>query len=352
MARVPFTRFDDRQRLLTFEICSAEHCAARATMQCAQAVQSMAISLYAAERGTKRVAYVQEANLWRKLRSKDVVKLIGIGAKDLSSFSTITSTLYIVCEYMEGGTLREAVERQMLSTKKGVYAFSDVFRCRCERSAVCTQTFILSFRPPFALDSNMMGTMRAGLIAPAPLHAAVLAIMSRHVHIVVRHLWKPVSKLRSNDLSAQPLGAGGSLASAARSSTCTPAIPPSCTATSSPRTSCSPRTTPPPARPRSSTWACTCAGAAASYCQVRWRGPSTVAACTTRRCSTAPCTARRARVGFAATSPRVCPPDQLVLPGGEVCLQQCRHTSAPGSCHSWRGMHVCCTSKRPRSASQ
>ena len=73
--------------------------------------------------------WVQEANLWRKLRSQDVVKLVGIGARDLTTFETITSSLYIVCEYMEGGTLREVVERQMLSGKKQVYAFSDVFRC-------------------------------------------------------------------------------------------------------------------------------------------------------------------------------------------------------------------------------
>ena len=72
---------------------------------------------------------VQEANLWRKLKSKDVVKLVGIGATDLNTFASITSSMYIVCEFMEGGTLREAVERQMLSAKKQVYRYGDVFRC-------------------------------------------------------------------------------------------------------------------------------------------------------------------------------------------------------------------------------
>jgi serine/threonine protein kinase len=76
-----------------------------------------------------RVRLLQEANLWRKLKSKDIVKLIGIGARDLSTFDSITSSMYMVCEYMEGGTLREIVERQMLSSKKQVYAYSDVFRC-------------------------------------------------------------------------------------------------------------------------------------------------------------------------------------------------------------------------------
>ena len=78
---------------------------------------------------------MQEANLWRKLKSKDIVKLVGIGAADLTSFDTITSSMYIVCEYMEGGTLREAVERQMLSSTKAVYHFSDVFRCAAAAAA-------------------------------------------------------------------------------------------------------------------------------------------------------------------------------------------------------------------------
>lgn len=71
---------------------------------------------------------VQEANLWRKLQSKDIVKLMGVGAVDTSSVRTIRSTFFIVCEFMEGGTLRTIIQRQQMSKHKDVYSAHDVFR--------------------------------------------------------------------------------------------------------------------------------------------------------------------------------------------------------------------------------
>ena len=85
---------------------------------------------------------MQEANLWRKLKSKDVVKLVGIGASDRESLDSVRSSIYIVCEHMDGGTLRQAVEQQMMSAKKGVYTFSDVFRCACHISGAAARSHV------------------------------------------------------------------------------------------------------------------------------------------------------------------------------------------------------------------
>jgi hypothetical protein len=75
------------------------------------------------------LAVVQEANLWRKLKSKDIVQLVGIGAANLATVDTVRASICVVCEHMDGGTLREAVEQQMMSSRKQVYRCSDVFRC-------------------------------------------------------------------------------------------------------------------------------------------------------------------------------------------------------------------------------
>jgi hypothetical protein len=72
---------------------------------------------------------LQEGNLWRKLHSKDVVKLMGIGAEDLSSLTAIRKSFFIVCEYLHGPTLRGIVQRQSLTTKRDLYNTRDVFRC-------------------------------------------------------------------------------------------------------------------------------------------------------------------------------------------------------------------------------
>eukprot|EP00892_Ulva_mutabilis_P002258 jgi/Ulvmu1/12032/UM083_0045.1 len=72
--------------------------------------------------------FIAEANLWRKLQSKDIVKLMGVGASDTSSVSSIRSTFFIVCEFMEGGTLRTIIHRQQMSKIKDVYSAHDVFR--------------------------------------------------------------------------------------------------------------------------------------------------------------------------------------------------------------------------------
>lgn len=71
---------------------------------------------------------LQEANLWRKLQSKDIVKLMGVGAGDTSSVGRIRSTFFIVCEFMEGGTLRTIIQRQQMSKYKDIYSAHDVFR--------------------------------------------------------------------------------------------------------------------------------------------------------------------------------------------------------------------------------
>lgn len=72
---------------------------------------------------------MQEANLWRKLRSGDIVTVVGLGAYDISSFVTIRKSLFVVSEFMEGGTLREIVVKQMFDATKSMYTFEDAFRC-------------------------------------------------------------------------------------------------------------------------------------------------------------------------------------------------------------------------------
>jgi serine/threonine protein kinase len=72
---------------------------------------------------------MQEANLWRKLQSRDIVRLMGVGAQQHSSLDDIKESFYVVCEYMDGGTLRSKIEKQMVSSRKDVYSCMDVFRC-------------------------------------------------------------------------------------------------------------------------------------------------------------------------------------------------------------------------------
>ena len=66
--------------------------------------------------------------MWRKLQSKDVVKLMGIGAEDLTSIPAIRKSFFIVCEHLNGPTLRGIVQKQSFCTKKDVYSTKDVFR--------------------------------------------------------------------------------------------------------------------------------------------------------------------------------------------------------------------------------
>lgn len=53
---------------------------------------------------------------------------MGIGAEDLSSIPAIRKSFYIVCEHLNGPTLRGIVQQQSFSTKKEVYSTRDVFR--------------------------------------------------------------------------------------------------------------------------------------------------------------------------------------------------------------------------------
>jgi hypothetical protein len=88
---------------------------------------------------------MQEANLWRKLKSKDVVKLVGIGASNLMSLETVRSSIFIVCEHMDGGTLRAAVEQQMMSKSKQIYGYKEVFGCAAHHSDNCSERYRYSF---------------------------------------------------------------------------------------------------------------------------------------------------------------------------------------------------------------
>ena len=44
-----------------------------------------------------------------------IVRVVGMGAAELSSLETVRRSMYLVMEAMEGGTLKDAVVKQMTS---------------------------------------------------------------------------------------------------------------------------------------------------------------------------------------------------------------------------------------------
>ena len=69
--------------------------------------------------------FLKEANLMRKLKSPNIVQIVGIGASNLYSLESVRGSVYLVMEAMNGGNLKELVLRQMLSGGKPVYELSD-----------------------------------------------------------------------------------------------------------------------------------------------------------------------------------------------------------------------------------
>lgn len=66
--------------------------------------------------------------LLRKLKHRHVVDYIGIGSVDRSSDQSTRSTMFLVSELMDGGTLKKLVMKQLVQPHKELYLHSDALR--------------------------------------------------------------------------------------------------------------------------------------------------------------------------------------------------------------------------------
>ena len=66
--------------------------------------------------------------LLRKLKHRHVVDYIGIGSVDRSSYQSTRSTMFLVSELMDGGTLKKLVMKQLVQPHKELYLHSDALR--------------------------------------------------------------------------------------------------------------------------------------------------------------------------------------------------------------------------------
>lgn len=72
--------------------------------------------------------FINEVALLRKLSHKRVVEYIGAGCTDNSSEDTRRQSMFLVQELMDGGTLKQLVQRQMVDVHSCVYTMADAFR--------------------------------------------------------------------------------------------------------------------------------------------------------------------------------------------------------------------------------
>ncbi len=78
---------------------------------------------------------------------RNIIRIKGIGAEDLSSLSAARSTIYIVMEALDGGTLRDQVMRQM--TGRYVCVCVCLCVCVCVRHRPMLQTTHRRCSAPF-----------------------------------------------------------------------------------------------------------------------------------------------------------------------------------------------------------
>ena len=65
-------------------------------------------------RGYGRPSHLSPIHVLRSLH-RYIVRVVGMGAAELSSLETVRRSMYLVMEAMEGGTLKDAVVKQMTS---------------------------------------------------------------------------------------------------------------------------------------------------------------------------------------------------------------------------------------------
>ncbi|PNH04196.1 putative serine/threonine-protein kinase, partial [Tetrabaena socialis] len=73
-------------------------------------------------------SFIAESALLRKLQNKRVVEYIGVGSTDTTSDEAKRKTMFLVQEFMDGGTLKKLVSRQMIDVSRHIYSVEDAFR--------------------------------------------------------------------------------------------------------------------------------------------------------------------------------------------------------------------------------
>ncbi|GFR44343.1 hypothetical protein Agub_g5560, partial [Astrephomene gubernaculifera] len=73
-------------------------------------------------------AFLTEVALLRKLAHKRIVQYVGVGSSDASSEEAKRRTMFLVQEFMDGGTLKRLLTRQMLNMSRQLYTCMDAFR--------------------------------------------------------------------------------------------------------------------------------------------------------------------------------------------------------------------------------
>ncbi|KAL6748455.1 kinase-like domain-containing protein [Haematococcus lacustris] len=73
-------------------------------------------------------SFQTEVALMRKLKHKGIVEYVGIGCADSSSEAAKKASMYMVQEFMGGGTLKKMVSKQMRTPHRSVYSNADALR--------------------------------------------------------------------------------------------------------------------------------------------------------------------------------------------------------------------------------
>lgn len=82
--------------------------------------------------------FIKEIRLMRKLQHKNIIQFLGAGSFDTSSRTAREETLFLVEEYMDGGTLSQLIARQMISEPHYVYTYCQALRWAIELAEALT----------------------------------------------------------------------------------------------------------------------------------------------------------------------------------------------------------------------
>lgn len=73
-------------------------------------------------------SFIAEIKLLRKLYHKRIVEYIGVGSVNTESEEARRKSLFLVQEFMDGGTLKRIVSKQMIDHSRHIYSFDDAYR--------------------------------------------------------------------------------------------------------------------------------------------------------------------------------------------------------------------------------
>lgn len=129
------------------------------------------------------VDFVEEIRVLSKLRHSSITEFIGVGANDTSTPEAQWHTLFLVQEYMDSGTLKTLLLKQMVNMGKPMYSFAQAIEWAVDIAEGIE--FLHGFRPMvihrdlkcdnvmLTTDGKGPGARKKAKIADLGLHALV-----------------------------------------------------------------------------------------------------------------------------------------------------------------------------------